>query len=526
MPDFGAPVAGNNSPQDALTSLSGVMNIARTGQALQSGQIGIQQQQQNLQTGAYKQQQEQGAGQLAQQQMQERQLLQQALKSGKDDQGNPLFDPQGEINTPAMAKFVGRALPATGQQYLQSIIQTQDNRIKLNDSVRTLGDNFRNDISGVIRSSIGTADGPDQIGAKLDAYAKANPQSADALGVPISRAKALLGTIHPQSPQDQRDKALLHLAQEFQPSGTTQQEQTPKISTYTTPGGDRGTTQDNPFAPGGMGATGPVVKQGTPPTVVSMPTGLPATYKGGGVSGGGANGAGGPQATSQDMASFGDYQANLNNRVRTASDLIPRIQQAEAALSNIKAGGGTAAYAAFARTLQAAGVPQSLVDKVAGGSLADAQEAEKYLFQTTFAGLKQSMGGDSSRVAEFQAAEQVFPSIGTDPKATKSVLNFMRDQASRDYAEQQALNTARKNGTLNPATWQGEYQQQLRAGKVPGVPQSQIPNASGGSATPGGAPQAGGKVVSMADVEGYAKKHSLSVDAAKQHILNNGFQIK
>ncbi|HWY26259.1 MAG TPA: hypothetical protein VNX47_15145, partial [Nevskia sp.] len=155
----------------------------------------------------------------------------------------------------------------------------------------------------------------------------------------------------------------------------------------------------------------------------------------------------------------------------------------------------------------------------AGGSLADAQEAEKYLFQTTFAGLKQSMQGDPARVAEFNSAEQVFPTIGTDPKATASVLKFMTDQGQRDFAEQQALRTARTNGTFNPVTWQADYQKQLRAAQVPGVPASQVPGSA--AAAP-----AGGKTVTQADVSAYAKKHGLSLDAATAHVKANGFKIQ
>jgi hypothetical protein len=108
------------------------------------------------------------------------------------------------------------------------------------------------------------------------------------------------------------------------------------------------------------------------------------------------------------------------------------------------------------------------------------------------------MQGDPARVSEFNSAEQVFPSIGTDPRATKNVLNFMTQQAQRDYAEQQALTTARKAGTFNPSTWQADYQRQLRAGQVPGVPPGQVPIEGGGAkAMPTGV-----------RLEAYANKHT------------------
>jgi len=204
--------------------------------------------------------------------------------------------------------------------------------------------------------------------------------------------------------------------------------------------------------------------------------------------------------------------------VQVASDLIPRVQAAEHALDQVRGGGGAVARAAAAKNLQAIpGIPKSFIDAVAGGNLAAAQEAEKYLFQTTFAGLKQSMQGDPARVSEFNSAEQVFPNLGTDPGATKNVLNFMTQQAQRDYAEQQALTTARKAGTFNPATWQGDYQKQLRAGAVPGVPAAQVPKSAATAAS---------KEVTQSDIAAYAKKHGLSLDAATRHVQSSGFTIK
>ena len=502
MPDFAAPVAGRNSPNDGMTQLSNLM--------------GVQLQGQQLQTGKFTQQTAQATAQNAQQQMSERQILATMMKSGTDPDGNKVLDEKGEPNAPAMSAAIMKHMPLIGQPVLQNIIKTQDDRLKLNDSIRGLGDNYRNDISGIVRSSIGTQDTPDQIGAKLDAYVQQNPNAASLIAPSVARAKSLLGNLGTHVPQEHNDKALLHLAQEFQPASTSVSEQTQNIQSFTTPSGDRGTVQQNPLSPVPMGQVGPQVGQGIPPQIVTPPGGVPTPYKGGGPVPS-SYGAGGPAPTSQDVENFGAYQQNLNHRVQVASDLIPRITQAEEALDKIRAGGGSEAYAKFGRMLQATGVvPKSLIDRVSNGDLAATQEAEKYLFQSTFAGLKQSMQGDASRVSEFNAAEQVFPSIGTDPRATKSVLNFMADQSKRDYAEQQALNKARKSGTFNPATWQADYQQQLRAGKVEGVPASQVPRGAGDT----------GKTVTQAEVDAYAKKHGMDAAKAKAHVESNGFTIK
>lgn len=190
----------------------------------------------------------------------------------------------------------------------------------------------------------------------------------------------------------------------------------------------------------------------------------------------------GPQPTEKDIANFGDYQTNLNQRVQIGTDAQAQIHVLESAIDGVRNKAGTSQRASMARTLQALNAPQSVVDAVAGGNLGKIQEAEKFLFQSTLTGLRQSMQGDSPAVAEFNQANKVFPDIDTDPRAKAKVLSFISDKADRDYAEQQALIKARKEGTFNPATWQGDYQKSLRAGAVPGTPESQVPKASGESA--------------------------------------------
>jgi hypothetical protein len=520
MPDFGAPIAQNVdvNPNKGLTTLSDLMG-------LQQKQIGIQQAQQTLQTGQALQATAQAEAQRNQQTMGERQLLQSSMQNGKDPDGNPLVGANGDADPVALTKFATKYLPMTGQDVVQNIVKTQDTRLKLADSARQLGQNYKNDLAGIIRSSMGDqntpADAHGVIQSKIDAYVQQQgPNAPAALTQAASYSKSLLQNLGDHVPDAKTKLSLMHLAQQFEPAGSVAAQQQPTIGSVTGQGGGAQPVQTSPTSPFGMGPIGPEVKQGVPPQIVTPPGGVQQVFPGGRGPVPTSFAGAGPAPTSQDVENFGRYQTNLDNRVQVASDLLPRAQQAEQALSQIRAGGGAPARAQFAKVLQSIpGFPASIVDKVAGGSLADAQEAEKYLFQTTFAGLKQSMQGDPARVAEFNSAEQVFPTIGTDPKATASVLKFMTDQGQRDYAEQQALRTARTSGTFNPVTWQADYQKQLRAAQVPGVPPSQIP---GGAPAPTGT----GKTVTQADVDAYAKKHGLTADAAKRHVTSNGFTIQ
>jgi hypothetical protein len=248
MSDFGSPIASQiqpPNPNQGLQTISGILNLRNQQQSLQLGQ-------QQLQVG-------ESAAQQAQQQMNERQLLQQTMLTGKDPDGNPVKAPDGQMDPNALANFANKYLPLTGQGVQQQIISTLNNRIQLNDQVRGLGQNYRNDISGIVRSGIGAQD-PSGVSSALDAYAQQNPAAAPA----ISRAQSMLQHVNPAMPQDQRNMMLQRLSMEFQPASTTAAEQSPQIGTTTGPGGGVQAFQTNPLSAIPQGATGPEVAQGIP----------------------------------------------------------------------------------------------------------------------------------------------------------------------------------------------------------------------------------------------------------------------
>lgn len=247
MPDFGAPVAQNINPPNAFQTLSQV--------------LGVQQARQNLQTGQYVQQQQQAGAQNAQQQMQERQLLQQTMMSGKDPDGNPIRDATGQINSPALSSFVNKYLPLTGQAVNQNIIKTQDDQLKLKDSLRGLNQNYKNDISGIVQSWNNSGVTPDQMNTSLDAYAQANPEAQNA----INRAKAFIPNIAQTANDPQMHGAKIRqLTQEFQPTQTTAAQQNANIQATTGQNGGVQLYQANPLSSVPTGAVGQEIAQGIP----------------------------------------------------------------------------------------------------------------------------------------------------------------------------------------------------------------------------------------------------------------------
>ncbi len=289
MPDYSIPLQVQQP-----NTLGNLASLVGTAQGLQNLQT--QRLQQNI-LGS-EGQTAQATAQLATQQMQERKLLQQAMMSGKSPDGTSLKGPDGEVDPVALNAFASKYLPYTGQGVTQSVIQTLSNKVQLNNEVRGLNQNYRNDISGIIRSGIGT-DGS-EVGPALSAYAKENPDAAGA----IQHAQSLLGTLSPQLSQGMRDNALLHLSQELQPAQETAQQQTPSVGTITGAGGGVQPIQTNPYAPGGVRSLGGEFPQGINPaertqvginqltgqpyTIVKPSTGVGASV--GGVGGGGTAG--------------------------------------------------------------------------------------------------------------------------------------------------------------------------------------------------------------------------------------------
>jgi hypothetical protein len=248
MPDFGAPVAGGinaPNPNQSIQTLSGILGIANAQQNLQLGQ-------QQLQVG-------EGTAQSAQQQLQERQLYQGALSSGKDPDGNPIKNPDGTLNYPAVANMANKYMPITGQAVQQGIIQTLDSANNYHSDALKLTNDQRAAVSGVLASGIGE---PDSSGvmSRLNTLAQQNPDLAPF----VKSTQQSVASIPPGASADQRNQILKRGVQALQPAGTTAAQQAPQIGTTTGPGGGVQAFNVNPNSATPMGAVGQEVQQGIP----------------------------------------------------------------------------------------------------------------------------------------------------------------------------------------------------------------------------------------------------------------------
>jgi hypothetical protein len=112
------------------------------------------------------------------------------------------------------------------------------------------------------------------------------------------------------------------------------------------------------------------------------------------------------------------------------------------------------------------GIPQSVVNGIAGGSLASMQEFNKLAAQTAMEQLKQSMGG-AGRISqyEFKVFQNNNPNLSTDPDAIRKIFEFNNKIYRRDLSEQQAFN-AHINSGGNPGDFPAQWAQRLAASGV------------------------------------------------------------
>ena len=153
-----------------------------------------------------------------------------------------------------------------------------------------------------------------------------------------------------------------------------------------------------------------------------------------------------------DASNMAGYSKALDDRVQTGSDLNMRLQEQFKALQEFKAGGGTETRAKMASMVQAMGLPDTIVNKIAGGDLAAEQVFKKNAAQTAMEQLKQAMGG-SGRItqAEFKVFQDNNPNLSTDPNAIKKIFDFGTKVYNRDLQEQQAYQDYKQKNPNNTA---------------------------------------------------------------------------
>jgi hypothetical protein len=445
MPDFGgAPVATNVDTGKGVQTLSDLMG-------LQQKQIAIQQQKQTLQTGQALQASAQAQAQQNQQAMGERQLLQSSMQKGSDPEGNPLMGANGEADPVALTKFATKYLPMTGQDVVQNIVKTQDTRLKLADSARQLGQNYKDDIAGIVRSSMGDqntpADAPGVIQSKIDAYVQQQgPNAPAALTNAASYSKSLLQNLGDHVPDAKTKLSLLHLAQQFEPTGAVAGTQAPAIGSVTGQAGGAQPVQLNPLSPLPMGATGPEVKTGVAPQIVMDLQGQPHYI--GGAAGTGAGGQpfptpAGVQAQSGVAKDMSDHFTGLNASAQSLPLVTGLTKTIESLAPSAFTGPGGDKKQYMAGILRGFGI------NATGDAQTDTNLLNKAMAQLN---ISTPAGTDAAR-ALVEAGQ---PNSHMDPDAIKEAAGTLRGQVMMNQAERNFLQTTRlsNRGAGDPQAYQ------------------------------------------------------------------------
>ena len=132
----------------------------------------------------------------------------------------------------------------------------------------------------------------------------------------------------------------------------------------------------------------------------------------------------------QSFQKMGD---NINSHVSESQALLQRIAQSRDALARFQSGGGAEVRAQLAQYAQAIpGMPQGVVDRLAGGDLSAVQEFQKFAAQEALQTMQQSLSSDSGPQAKGnRISMELFiknnPNITTDPRAIEKIFNFQTD---------------------------------------------------------------------------------------------------
>lgn len=166
--------------------------------------------------------------------------------------------------------------------------------------------------------------------------------------------------------------------------------------------------------------------------------------------------------------------AALNERVRTGEDLMSRLAESREAMKNFQAGGGKETRLKVAQMAQAIGMPDSTINKIAGGDIAAMQEFQKLAVSQAMESLKQTMATDNGlggrmTQAEFQQFLKVNPNLSTDPRAIEKLYSFSERVHDRNLNEQQAFDAYTTQGG-DPARWPAEWARRMNQKLQPNMP--------------------------------------------------------
>ena len=124
---------------------------------------------------------------------------------------------------------------------------------------------------------------------------------------------------------------------------------------------------------------------------------------------------------------------HVGAQLSESQNLLQRISESRAAMQKFQAGGGMDTKVEMAKIAQSLHMPDFIVNGLAGGNLAAAQEFQKYAAQEAIGTMRQALASDDGKGSPGnKIAMTMFfknnPNVDTDPNATEKIFNFLTKQ--------------------------------------------------------------------------------------------------
>ncbi|KVH52916.1 hypothetical protein WS89_31255 [Burkholderia sp. MSMB1072] len=154
-------------------------------------------------------------------------------------------------------------------------------------------------------------------------------------------------------------------------------------------------------------------------------------------------------------ANAAEYEKGLTQRAGAANNSTAYLNEAQSLMQGVSTGGGASTWKGLAEKAQAIGVPQSIVDQIAGGNLGDKQALSKVLMQGAIQQMQANFSGTGA-AANVDAFIKNNPNIDVDPRGMQKMITFINGMNTVTGKEQQAYRQF-VNGGGNPADFPAKW---------------------------------------------------------------------
>jgi hypothetical protein len=199
----------------------------------------------------------------------------------------------------------------------------------------------------------------------------------------------------------------------------------------------------------------------------------------------------GKEYTTKRVGDMAQYEQRLDDSVVSGASQRRQIDEMMVAAKEAQFGAGAELRMKFAQAMQALGINNSEVDKMANGSLPATQVADKIALTNVLSQARQRLQGNRGSRLNMQEFTQLVsknPSVTTDPRAMLQIFNLWNDFYDRNVAEQQGLDEYKSKGgdiTRWPTVWaNSDYmkkfapKERISGEGMKGVPQTGEPKAT------------------------------------------------